>query len=754
MVQLKSQRTSRCEVFRDHINQVLRNQEADTDDAWWEDEEAWEELGRLAWGDQDYVTNSKSLKIEGGEKLILAVYKKDRKKLFDAIAKQAGLMAKDPETEKIHVIFFAQDMRDRIQLERSFSITAQAQVNAVAKAGKSGKNPSIQYTYVLDQKYKKGDVRLTGLKRYEIMQMPPVFGRMNIEPAGQERESDLKEGDLHGLVFSVDLIQLVEIYNMIGDQLFRENVRFGINEMMGVDQAICKTLEEEPEYFWYKNNGITILAKNRDLKLKSLETLLLDRPEPGKELLFSVINGAQTITASAKYFFDMEYRLAECEDAAEKARLEETLKNSKKAQVLVRVIYVPGEETEASGSLAKEISVALNRQKPVKIEDIAFTTPFMIKLVSYLEQAVKAGETDFCLVRRGEGTFKKRQMEMIPFARARKACVGEPGEARSKGANELLKFQIDGSGVCHFVQKDIFVDAWTDADEIREGQVFRRFYGGVWFADQLAERYETVKKQLKTEVPEVLTVVRNGKWYITAALVSMLNGFSSDFSDFHSTLEDVEEQLLKGILCFSKIIVQYVGLHKGEYGEINSNLFKKSDWYQALMKRMEEIYREKGVGRGEPALDKLLSEFISLFISNAAKELVSEADAFPFKLEECSQQNYVVLGGERVEVKNITEAMERTAQYILTYYEKRWDRLEESSMKWLTQDEKQASTKDGYFRGLPKELVIKGKRFWVGTSSNTDRKMKQIRELCGLLDVEKGEIAWYQKGEGGPVFWW
>ncbi len=79
MVQLKSQRTSRCEVFRDHINQVLRNQEADTDDAWWEDEEAWEELGRLAWGDQDYVTNSKSLKIEGGEKLILAVYKRTGK---------------------------------------------------------------------------------------------------------------------------------------------------------------------------------------------------------------------------------------------------------------------------------------------------------------------------------------------------------------------------------------------------------------------------------------------------------------------------------------------------------------------------------------------------------------------------------------------------------------------------------------------------------------------------------------------------
>ncbi len=754
MVQLKSERTSRCEAFRDHINQVLRNQEADTDDEWWEDEEAWEQLGKLACGDRDYVANSKALKIEGGEKLILAAYKKDRKKLFDGIVEQTELMANDPETEKIHVIFFAQDMRERIQLEKSFSKTAKARVNAAVKAGKAGKNLPLQYTYVLDQKDRDEDVRLTGLKRYEIMQMPPVSGRMNIEPGGKEREAEPKEEDLHGLVFSVELIQLVDIYNLIGDQLFRDNVRFGINEMMGVDQAICKTLEEEPEHFWYKNNGITILSKNRGLNLKSLETLVLDRRKPGKELLFSVINGAQTITASAKYFFDTEYRLEECTNADDKAYLERTLNNSKKAQVLVRVIYVHGEETETGGSLAKEISVALNRQKPVKIEDIVFTTPFMIKLASYLERAVKTGEADFCLVRRGEGTFKKHQMELISFARARKACAGEPGEARSKGANELLKFQIDDSGACRFVQRDVFVDAWTDAGEAREGQVFQSFYGGVWFADQLARRYEKVRKQLKGEGPEVLTVVRNGKWYFTAALVSLLNGFSSDFSGFHSTPEDVEEQLLKGILYFSRIMARYVELHREKYGEINSNLFKRSDWYHALMKQMEAVYGGKGEESGEPSLDGMLREFVSLFTPDASGEPAPKADACPFKAEECSEKNYVILGGRQAEVRNITDAMERTVRYILTYYEKGWGRLEESGMKWLTKDERLAYAKDGYFRGSPKALVINGNLFWIGTSSNTDRKIIQVRELCQLLDVGKGEIAWYQKGVGGPVFWW
>ena len=39
--------------------------------------------------------------------------------------------------------------------------------------------------------------------------------------------------DLQSLVFSVDLYQLVELYNLIGDQLFQNNVRFGLDETMG-----------------------------------------------------------------------------------------------------------------------------------------------------------------------------------------------------------------------------------------------------------------------------------------------------------------------------------------------------------------------------------------------------------------------------------------------------------------------------------------------------------------------------------------
>ena len=52
-----------------------------------------------------------------------------------------------------------------------------------------------------------------------------------------------------GYVTSAPLCQLVEIYNKIGDKLFKRNVRYGLNEQLGVDRAIKETLRNSPQDF-------------------------------------------------------------------------------------------------------------------------------------------------------------------------------------------------------------------------------------------------------------------------------------------------------------------------------------------------------------------------------------------------------------------------------------------------------------------------------------------------------------------------
>ena len=107
--------------------------------------------------------------------------------------------------------------------------------------------------------------------------------------------------------------------------------------------------------------------------------------------------------------------------------------------MLVRVTQIgagPGEE-DAIREKANDISVALNRQKPIRIEDIAFTSPAVHKLSEYL----RSREGLPRLVRRGEETGGGKELTLIEFVRARMACAGFPGAARSKSANELLRFK-------------------------------------------------------------------------------------------------------------------------------------------------------------------------------------------------------------------------------------------------------------------------------------------------------------------------
>lgn len=763
MTQLKSERTRRREEFRRHINQVLENREDSADDEWWEDDEAAEELDRLACAGSDYASNSDRLKIGSGEKLILAVYKGDSGALFKQIEAETDKVMKNPDGNGIHLLFFVHGMRKRMQLEKRYAGSFGKRLENRIRTGAGGKNLSLKVTYVLVQEYKKQDIELKNIKRFEMLQMPALQAHINREPAEEGKRKDSDGNALCSLVFTVDLFQLVEIYNLIGDRLFRNNVRFGINEMLGVDRAICETLEKEPEYFWYKNNGITILIENRPPDLRGLETLLLDRVVPDREPVFSVINGAQTITASARYFFETERAEEDSQDSAEQKRLEEKLEKFKRAEVLVRVIYISEKDAGKTVNVAREISTALNRQKPVKIEDIAFTVRFVEKLAGYLERNMENGRTDFCLARRGEGLIKSRQMDLISFARARKACICEPGEARSQGGSVLLKFRVDDKdGEYRFQQEDIFPNEWLRAGESEEEEVFRRFYGAVWFADRLARRYDKIKKDLKKEEGDVSIVIQNGKWYFVAILVQLLNGFSAadnvqgmkmqDFSKFRISLSEIEERLWKGIPYFAKMLVRYHEVHT-EYGKLDSNFFKKSDCCKVLVRDMKQVWyagQEEAQGADDEAAGWMM-RFMDLF-----REVIPEKGEKEQQSEPAlpgGHESYVILDGKRFPVKSKAEALQRMTEYILIRYPQVREMLWDNTSNWLIPKQKQIPGPEGYFRNV-REITAGGRVYQVGTSSNTKMKCYQLQTLCRLAGAGKGEIIWYHKDSAEPVFSW
>lgn len=152
-----------------------------------------------------------------------------------------------------------------------------------------------------------------------------------VKLSGVLQRFDGKTG-IESWVFPVDVRHIAEMYEQSGVRLFARNVR-GFLEDTPINQNMEATLQREPEFFWYYNNGITIICDQAErLSRGGRDLLRLVNPQ--------VINGQQTTRTLHK----------------------EAGANSK-ATVLVRIISVPRESEEEVGrfeNLVSKIVAATN----------------------------------------------------------------------------------------------------------------------------------------------------------------------------------------------------------------------------------------------------------------------------------------------------------------------------------------------------------------------------------------------------------
>ncbi|MEV6064325.1 AIPR family protein [Nocardia asteroides] len=144
---------------------------------------------------------------------------------------------------------------------------------------------------------------------------------------------------------TVSVDHLADWFQAYGDRLFESNVRKALG-LTAVNQQIVRTLLDEPESFWAKNNGITVLCSAADKTRHFGSRLRHDQP---LELTLSdarVVNGAQTVHAA--------YRAAK----ENRAQVEQ-------AEVMVRVIAVPPELSD----LGRTITESTNTQNQIELRD-------------------------------------------------------------------------------------------------------------------------------------------------------------------------------------------------------------------------------------------------------------------------------------------------------------------------------------------------------------------------------------------------
>lgn len=702
--------TQKYKKYIGFIKAALQNKNIDSEDHEWELNAPLQTLispqASLA------LTNSVSLGIESSELLLLIRIKDELPSLDKISGEIANEIKKNvknyQEFDTFNIIWIFDSIKIKIKLRYEYSEIVNHVKNEISHS------PKFLSTYYVDKDICTPEIKLNNTKRLEMLLLPPLEPNVHV----QETTNSIKKqypNDLKGYMLTVNLYDVVQIYDQVGDILFKDNVRFGIGEQLGVDKAIKDTLKNAPKYFWFRNNGITLLIEEPDTILNNSSEIILKQKNEEK-IKFSVINGAQTITAAAEYFYTMQAKIEEAKikEGSKESILKTEFENAKNAKVILRIIQIQGENMPEE---ARKISVALNRQKPIKMEDIAFTNYFVEKMNAFLEM----NRIGYGLAKRSEISYSPDEYSLIDFARARKACSGAPGEARNKDAAALLK--LSDKTVQQFTDTEVFIKEWYSSTDDKSNKIiFNKYYKPILFAMKVANIYENNYKNLTKGNSYYDTVIKNGKWYFVSFLVFALNGNDTDYSGFDFSTDNIkQEEIISLIEGFAKY---YCELFEKNTPKINSNTFKKSEQY---IKIKNSDYKKS-------MFYMLLSQTFKLSNNLSQQSIVNKRNP-PTKVSTVK----LSFNPKSQNVNNAADAFSYTVSECLKYANKQKIKLYSFLQDCPYISESKRNT--GYFRSND-SIIIDNKEFYIGKSHSFDTKVYHINKLCNYLNLAADSICW------------
>jgi hypothetical protein len=169
----------------------------------------------------------------------------------------------------------------------------------------------------------------------------PIESGGRVQASGTSQRFD-PESAIESWVFSMTGSDVGHLFEQAGARLFARNIR-GFLGSTQINAAMEATLARRPEYFWYFNNGVTIVCDAaREIRERGRVSLKVENPQ--------VINGQQTTRV-----------------------LHAQRRGRAKASVLVRVIVIPRQE-DGDGrrfeDLVSRIVEATNWQNAIRPSDL------------------------------------------------------------------------------------------------------------------------------------------------------------------------------------------------------------------------------------------------------------------------------------------------------------------------------------------------------------------------------------------------
>jgi len=215
-------------------------------------------------------------------------------------------------------------------------------------------------------------------------------------------------------IFTMGGTEIGNLFKDIGIRLFARNIR-GYLGNKGINRMMKNTVENEPDYFWYYNNGITIVCDEAKQIKKGSSNII-------RATNAQIINGQQTTRTLA-------------------------LVGKNDAQVLVKLIEIPRDNDSKKNQyrhLVTEIVSATNLQNKISqsdlksndIEQVRIEKEFKKLGYFYIRKKMSKAEA----VRYGANKFSYR-INKDELSRAVAACTIDPYEVR-RGKDRLFEDDV------------------------------------------------------------------------------------------------------------------------------------------------------------------------------------------------------------------------------------------------------------------------------------------------------------------------
>ena len=177
------------------------------------------------------------------------------------------------------------------------------------------------------------------------------------------------------IIANVSAMSIKRLYALNGVNLLAKNLRYHVAGK-NIDDAIKKSIENSPEEFWFKNNGITIICdkffvSGKEIKLKN----------------FSIVNGGQTTfnLFKSKHLDDYSDFYLPC-----------------------KIITSRGDTADEKNKFSLEIAKATNSQKAIKSIDLKANSPEQIRFAATMKN-----NGIFYQTKRGETVDKRYKIDYL-----------------------------------------------------------------------------------------------------------------------------------------------------------------------------------------------------------------------------------------------------------------------------------------------------------------------------------------------------